>query len=80
MKVKKIYNFKDFEYLLQISNFKGWETSHIGLRASRKSMKKKTPESPDLVTKMKNILSCLKEMGKYQIFNIYLISYDNLTA
>lgn len=29
MKVKKKYNFKDFEFLLHIANFKGWETSHI---------------------------------------------------
>lgn len=54
---EKNYNFKDFEFLLHIANFKGWETSHIGLRASRKSMKKKIPESPDVVRRMKNILS-----------------------
>lgn len=51
---EKNYNFKDFEFLLHIANFKGWETSHIGLRAS---MKKKIPESPDVVRRMKNIVS-----------------------
>lgn len=55
-------------------------TSQILKDGRRLTLKKKIPESPDVVRRMKNILSCLKEREKYQIFNIYLISYDNLTA